>query len=143
MAKTKKAKAHLPKHTPKMVPPRKSGRRGIGPAIDPEEDRQTTVTQDPEPELLVTLETGKQKKPRQARLPQMEDPQIEELEGSAENYADIRDQRMELTKEETSLKDELLTLMKKHGKTSYVHDGYDIKVIVESEKLKVRIKKEE
>lgn len=76
-------------------------------------------------------------------MPQMEDPQIEELEGSAENYADIRDQRMELTKEETRLKTELLGLMKKHGKSSYVHDGYDIKVIVESEKLKVRIKKEE
>jgi len=85
----------------------------------------------------------KAKKPKQARLPTMEDPEIEELENSAEEYADFRDQRMELTKEETRCKTELLGLMKKHGKTSYVHDGYDIKVIVESEKLKVRIKKEE
>ena len=82
------------------------------------------------------------KKPRQARLPQMEDPEIEELESSAEDYADIRDQRMELTKEETRLKTELLGLMKKHGRTTYVHDGYDIRVIVESEKLKVKVTKD-
>jgi hypothetical protein len=134
VSKKAKAKAHR-KQTPKMVPPRKSGKRGIGPKPDPEDLA-------PGAEVLETPETPR-KKPRQARLPQMEDPQIEELEGSAENYADIRDQRMELTKEETAAKDELLGLMKKHGKTSYVHDGYDIKVIVESEKLKVRIKKEE
>ena len=131
---TKKAKAHR-KETPKMVPPRKSGKRGIGPK--PELDELPA-----DAEVLETPDTPR-KKPRQARLPQMEDPQIEELEGSAENYADIRDQRMELTKEETRLKDELLGLMKKHGKTSYVHDGYDIKVVVESEKVKVRIKKED
>ena len=72
----------------------------------------------------------------------MEDPEIEELESSAEDYADIRDQRMELTKEETRLKTELLGLMKKHGRTTYVHDGYDIRVIVESEKLKVKVTKD-
>jgi len=102
--------------------------------LDAAEDFETPVKKEPEAET---------KKPRQARLPQMEDPQIEDLESSAEDYADIRDQRMELTKEETRLKGELLGLMKKHGRTSYVHDGYDIKVIVESEKLKVRIKKED
>jgi hypothetical protein len=110
-----KRKSQLPKH-----PPKKTGKRGVGPAPD-----------------------EKEKKPRQGRLPTMEDPEIEELENSAEEYADFRDQRMELTKEETRCKTELLGLMKKHGKTSYVHDGYDIKVIVESEKLKVRIKKED
>lgn len=112
-----KNKPQLPKHAP-----RRSGKRGIGPKPEPDE---------------------KEKKPKQGRLPTMEDPEIEELENSAEEYADFRDQRMELTKEETRCKTELLALMKKHGRTSYVHDGYDIKVIVESEKLKVRIKKED
>lgn len=129
MAKPKaKSKSHLPTRAPK-----RTGKRGVRP-LDAAEDFETPVKKEPEAET---------KKPRQARLPQMEDPQIEDLESSAEDYADIRDQRMELTKEETRLKGELLGLMKKHGRTSYVHDGYDIKVIVESEKLKVRIKKED
>lgn len=83
------------------------------------------------------------KKPRQARLPQMEDPIIEELERAAEKYADVRDKRMALTTVEVSCKEELLSLMDKHGKSSYVHNGYDIKVVVESKKVKVRIKKDE
>lgn len=82
------------------------------------------------------------KKPRQARLPQMEDPAIEELEDKAEEYADIRDQRMELTPIESKLNDELLTLMKKHGKTTYKHAGIDCKIVVESEKVRVKIKKD-
>jgi len=129
MAKTKaKSKSHLPARAPK-----RTGKRGVRP-LDAAEDFETPVKKEPETET---------KKPRQARLPQMEDPEIEELESSAEDYADIRDQRMELTKEETRLKGELLGLMEKHGRTSYVHEGYDIKVIVESKKLKVRIKKED
>jgi len=131
MPKTKRrnAGASLPKHAPK-----RTGKRGIKP-LDAAEDFDTPVKKEPE-EVEV-------KKPRQARLPQMEDPQIEELEAGAESYAVVRDRRMELTKQETGLKTELLGMMKKHGKTSYVHDGYDIKVVVENEKLKVRIKKEE
>jgi hypothetical protein len=81
--------------------------------------------------------------PKQGRLPAMEDPEIEELERAAEKYVGIRDRRMALTKEETKLSEELLGLMKEHDKTSYVHDGFDIKVIVESEKVRVRVKKEE
>ena len=83
------------------------------------------------------------KKPRQARLPQMEDPAIEELEGAAEDYAEIRDKRQALTVDEVRLKKELLGLMHSHQKTTYNHGGVSIKVIVESEKVKVRIKKDE
>ena len=119
---------------------KKTGKRGPMP-LDPVDDFNQPTQGEP---LFPEKETAAPaRKPRQPRLPQMEDAEIEEIEGSAENYADIRDQRMELTKEETRLKTELLGLMKKYGKTSYVHDGYDVKVIVESEKLKVRIKKEE
>jgi hypothetical protein len=127
MPKAKRNKQHaLPKR-----PPKRTGRRGIGPKLDPAEDFGNPVKAE-EP-----------KKPRQARLPEMQDPQIEELEAKAEAYAEVRDQRMALTPEENRLKTELLGLMKKHGKTSYVHDGYDIKVIVESEKVRVRVKKED
>ena len=87
-------------------------------------------------------EAPKRGRPRQARLPGVEDPEIEELESAAEEYAGIRDQRMALTPVEIRLKTDLLGLMKKYDKSSYVHDGFDIKVIVESEKVRVRIKKD-
>jgi len=136
-----KARAALPR-----TAPRRSGRRGVGPvpldeAKDFNEPVKTEAAAEPQPELLETPETPR--KPRQVRLPQMEDAKIEELEAAAENYADIRDQRMALTPEETRLKTDLLALMHTHGKTSYVHNGYDIKVVVESEKVRVRIKKED
>jgi hypothetical protein len=138
--KVKDSKPLLPAKAPK-----KSGKRGVGPKpdpIDPVADFETPAKQEPQGSALP--EEAKAKKgPKQGRLPTMEDPAIEELEDSAENYSDIRDQRMELTREEVRLKTELLGLMKKHSKSSYTHNGYDIKVIVESEKLRVRIKKED
>jgi hypothetical protein len=137
-------KSHLP-----AKPPKKTGKRG--PRPEPAQvsgdlvaqDEARTEKENTEQPQGSALPESEKKKPRQGRLPTMEDPAIEELEDSAEEYADIRDQRMELTREESRLKDELLGLMKKHKKTSYVHDGFDIKVIVESEKLRVRIKKED
>jgi hypothetical protein len=110
---------------------------------DPEPPESTAASESketPEPEQLKL--PGRSKKPRQARLPEMEDPEIEELETAAEEYATTRDKRMMLTIDETSLKEELLALMKQHKKTTYVHDGFDIRVIVEAEKIRVRIKKD-
>jgi hypothetical protein len=83
------------------------------------------------------------KAPKQARLPEMDDPKIEELESLAEGYAEVRDERMELNKSEVDLKDKLLAAMKKHRKEHYHHNGIDIKVVVEEETVKVRVKKEE
>ena len=134
-----KSRAVLPKRAPK-----RTGKSGIGPREYPgdlvQQDK-ARQEKEPEAELLVTSATPR--KPRQARLPEMQDPQIEELEAAAEEYAAVRDERIALTPEETRLKTELLGLMKKNGRTSYVHDGFDIKVIVESEKVRVRIRKED
>lgn len=99
--------------------------------LDAAKDFETPVKKDPE-----------EKKPRQARLPAMEDPAIEELESAAEEYADIRDRRQALTTEEVRLKKDLLNLMHREKKTEYNHGGVSIKVIVESEKVKVRIAKD-
>jgi len=112
----KKPHAHLPTRAP-----RRSGKRGIGPLEPPVEPQA--------------------KKPRQARLPEMEDPEIEELEGLAENYAEIRDQRMALTPQEKKLKDDLHAAMKRHGKEKYVRDGIEIKIVHEQETVKVKVKK--
>lgn len=110
---------------------------------DPEPPEAAAVAQEaseatdkPEPEKL---KIG----PRQKRLPTMEDPKIEELEAAAEEYVDIRDQRMALTPEEHRLQTELLGLMHKHNRVSYVHAGCEIKVIVTDEKVRVKIAKRE
>ena len=100
--------------------------------LDAAKDFETPVKKDPE-----------EKKPRQARLPEMEDPEIEALEAAAESYAGIRDRRQVLTTEEVRLKTELLDLMHKHEKTEYNHGGVSIKVLIEKEKVRVRIKKDE
>jgi hypothetical protein len=81
-------------------------------------------------------------KAKQRRLPGTENSAIQELEDAAAQYADIRDQRMELTKSEAVLKGSLLVMMKAHKKKSYTRDGISIEIIPENEKVKVRIKKD-
>jgi hypothetical protein len=76
-------------------------------------------------------------------LPGMEDRSIHELDDVAEQYAEIRDQRMELTEREHTLKGLTLKLMKKHGKTIYRHDGIEITVVPGEDDVKVRVKKAE
>lgn len=80
-------------------------------------------------------------RPRQADLPGTEDRAIKPLEDGAEAYADIRDQRMQLSKDESSLKQSLIRLMKRHGKTHYKRNGVSIDLITESETVRVRFKK--
>jgi hypothetical protein len=137
----------LPAHRPK-----KTGKAGIGPKEFPgdltEQDaaRSAQESAPPEPEqgkepLQVPPANGVKKKPKQARLPEMDDEKIEELEAAAEEYADIRDQRMALTPQEDQLKKELLAAMKRFGKRKYVRDGIKIDVVSESETVKVKIKK--
>lgn len=136
-----KAKSHdLPKHAPK-----RTGKKGIharelsGDLVEQDAARSAG---DDEKELLRTPENAA-KKPKQARLKGMEDPKIAELEGLAEDYVEVRDERQALTPREVQLKNDLISAMERHGKASYVHAGVEIKVLVESKKLKVRIRKDE
>jgi hypothetical protein len=124
----------LPKHAPK-----RSGKRGIGPKLDAVEDFENPV----KGEALRPPGEEKPKKPRQARLPEMEDEKLDELEGLAEEYAQIRDERMALTPQEKKLKDDLLAAMKKNGKQRYFRDGIEIKIVHEQESVKVRVKRTE
>lgn len=86
--------------------------------------------------------TGRTKKPRpeQVELPGTEDSAIAPLEKSAKRYAGIRDERMELNREEAALKSSLISLMHKHGKTEYRRHGIEIKLVPEAENVKVKIK---
>jgi hypothetical protein len=83
------------------------------------------------------------KAPKQESLPGMEDTEISDLEDAARNYASVRDERMALTKKEVDLAGVLLQALKRHNKEHYHRDGIDIKLVVEKEKVRVRIKDEE
>lgn len=85
----------------------------------------------------------KKKLARQQRLPGTEDPRIEALHSAAHDYAEVRDERMELTKRESSLKEQLLGIMKKNGKKRYHYGGLTVEVQTVEETVKVRISKEE
>jgi len=79
--------------------------------------------------------------PRSANLPGLDDRVIQPLEDIAASYADVRDRRMALNKEEAELKTAALALMHKHGKTVYSHDGIEIRLEPGEETVKVKIQK--
>jgi hypothetical protein len=81
--------------------------------------------------------------PRRQRLPEMEDSAIAELDAIAVEYAEIRDQRMGLTRDEVQLKANALRAMKKHGRTVYRHAGIKIMVTPGEEQIKVSVTKAE
>ena len=78
--------------------------------------------------------------PRQDRLPGMADAKIAALHNAAMDYAEIRDQRQELTKSEVELKEKLIGLMHAHKKTVYDYNGVHIELIVEEETVKVKVR---
>src|SRR6185312_14723044 len=78
---------------------------------------------------------------RQPRLPGMADAELESLHEAALSYAEIRDQRQELTQQESELKGQLLSLMHKHRKDHYEYNGVVVDFVVEQETVKVRVKK--
>jgi hypothetical protein len=138
MPKTKPAgkKAPLPKkkHTPtsaRMMKLRPHDAEPLEKAAEPQEKPEAS---EKEPEG---------KKPRQARLPKMEDPEIEDLEAAAEEYVGYRDQRQDLTRDEVRLKDKLLGLMKDYNRETYNHAGIEIKVVHTETKVRVKIKRDE
>lgn len=81
-------------------------------------------------------------RPRNQDLPGMEDRAIKPLEDVAASYADVRDRRIELNKEEADLKATALKLMKKYDKTIYRHDGIEIRIVPGEDDVKVRVKPE-
>ena len=82
------------------------------------------------------------KKARQMDIPGTEDREIKELKDAALDYAEVRDERQQLTAKEVPLKQQLLSLMKKHKKENYKYGGVEIRVVHEKENVKVKVKKE-
>jgi hypothetical protein len=79
--------------------------------------------------------------PRARDLPGMEHRAIVELEDAAAEYADIRDQRMALTKSENELKGRMLGLMDTFKRTEYRRDGLEITVEPGEKSIHVKVKK--
>lgn len=111
----------------KEPPPKKTGKRGIGP-LDVDKDFNESVKKD----------VGKQE-----ALPGMEDRELTDLEDAARNYVAVRDRRMALTDQEVDLKGVLLNAMHRHKRVKYHRDGILIEVKTEKETVRVKIKDEE
>lgn len=84
---------------------------------------------------------GRKTKAKTQSLPGMEDHAIRELENVANEYVEIRDARMELTKREHDLKAEAMKAMRRHGKTFYKHGGVTIQIVSGEDDIKVRVAK--
>ncbi len=81
---------------------------------------------------------GKAKK-KQGYLPGMEPPSIPKIDNLADKYRDIRNERMELTKQEVAAADLLDAAMREHGLTTYEYRDYVVR-INRTEKVSVKKK---
>jgi hypothetical protein len=80
-------------------------------------------------------------RPRQADLPGTEDRLLQPLEDIAAAYADVRDRRIDLNREEADLKASALELMHRFQKTIYKRDGIEIRLVAGEEDVKVKVRK--
>ena len=84
----------------------------------------------------------KEPKPKQQRLPGTEDAKIDRLEDLAEEYADVREEGFAQLKKLKDIEKEILEAMKEAGKMVYKRNGITIRRTEQSEKVKVRVKKD-
>lgn len=80
---------------------------------------------------------------RQEQLPGVENAAIKAIEDAAMDYAEGRDARMEATKKEVELKQRIIDAMHSAKKTEYKRGDIEVKLTVEKEKVRVRVKKDE
>lgn len=67
---------------------------------------------------------------KQMKIPGTERVKLAEVDTAAENYVDVRDERMELTKKENETKDALIAAMKKHGVQIYKDESTSPPLVV-------------
>ena len=71
----------------------------------------------------------------------MEQPKLADVSKAAEQYAAVRDHRMELTREEVKKHDALLATMRAHDLTVYRDPDNDLLATLIEGKAKVKVKK--
>jgi len=130
LSKPKSKKSHLPK-----VAPKRTGKRLPRPEDPIELNAQDILAAAGEEEELL--------EPEQGRLPEMDDAAIEEIESVARKYVKLRDARMRILKEEVEQKALLLQVMHRLKRSTYLYDDLEIEIVPTSEKLKVRLKKDD
>jgi|HubBroStandDraft_3_1064219.scaffolds.fasta_scaffold2343030_1 hypothetical protein len=82
----------------------------------------------------------KTKKPsKQASIAGTESPSIPELDTACRAYVPVRNQRMELTVKEKSLKNTVLGIMKDHNLTEYFRRDDGVYVVLTND-VKVRVR---
>lgn len=80
----------------------------------------------------------KVRQPQQRAL--IEDARIAALDKVGYRYAEIRDARIELNRQEKKLKERAKKLMHQHGKTDYIHAEIEIHLEPGEEDIKVKVK---
>lgn len=88
---------------------------------------------------LKTLEVKEKPQPRQKRLPEMDDPAIEELEALAENYGAERTTQRNASKKQKELRQAIAKSMHNNGKQTYRHGGVFITLIDKGEEVRVKV----
>lgn len=114
-----------------------TGKKAVKPKAKPAKKQKKKKALDP----VVDFEEPVKRKPRQARLPGTEDPEIEELEALAEEHSEtlgeIREQREELKRIQTALS----KAMRRLGKKTYSHGGIVLKLREGLDKVSVKVKR--
>lgn len=79
------------------------------------------------------------KKPKQTSIPGTERKVNKAVRTAAENYVEVRDERMDLTKMEVAKRDLLIEVMKKFELTTYRDEDADLEVTLDvTEKCRVK-----
>lgn len=104
--------------------PKQTARRKNPKGLDPKKDFDTPT-----------------RKPRQGRLPGVEDPAIDELEGLAEEHSETLTQIRASREELKGIQTLLATAMRKLGRTSYNHGGIVLKLREGKDTVSVKVKR--
>lgn len=104
----------------------------IGKKVDPPAGAKADAPENPK--------RGRPKKFRfkQAKLPGMDQPEDPELEKEVDEYVDVRDERMGLTKREKELNNKLLERLRAMGRTELRVEGHIVQIVAKDERVKVR-----
>jgi len=81
-------------------------------------------------------------RPRQGNLPGTTDRRIAPLERAARKYAELKEERLRLKREDVLQRAALLKLMKEHHKQVYERPGLSVEVVAETENVRVRLRAE-
>lgn len=87
---------------------------------------------------------GRAPKPKQTKIPGTSPDVHPDIVNAADAYVQVRDERCDLSKQESERAGVLLSAMKKHGLSFYpLEDGSRVEVVPGADKVKVRKPRDE